>query len=68
MHFRETYHVFNPILRALLEKAVHRFISKDNDRLIKSSLEEGVQALRAHRNQKATPGTILTKNPAATAT
>jgi hypothetical protein len=67
VHFRETYHVFNPILRALLEKVVHRYISKDNDRMIKSSLEEGVKALRAHRSRKAAPGTIMTKNPVATA-
>ncbi len=51
VHFRETYHVFNPILRALLERAVHRYISKDNDRIIKSSLEAGVGALREHRSR-----------------
>jgi len=28
--FYETYHAHNPILRALLEERVHRFISKDN--------------------------------------
>jgi hypothetical protein len=28
--FVETYHVVNPVMRALLEKRVHRFISKDN--------------------------------------
>jgi hypothetical protein len=33
-------------LRALLEKRVHAFISKDNDRLIKQSLETGVGYLR----------------------
>ena len=46
VHFSETYHVFNPLLRALLEKRVHAFISKDNDRLIKQSLETGVGYLR----------------------
>jgi hypothetical protein len=47
IHFRETYHVFNPLLRLLLERRVHRFISRDNDRLMKAAIERGVQALRA---------------------
>ena len=42
VHFRETYHVFNPVLRVLLERRVHRFISKDNDRVIRSAIESGV--------------------------
>lgn len=46
VHFRETYHVFNPLLRVLLERRVHRFISRDNDRLMKAAIERGVQALR----------------------
>ena len=47
VHFSETYHAFNPVLRVLLEKRVHAFISKDNDRLIKESLTTGVRYLRA---------------------
>src|SRR5580698_6799352 len=35
VHFSETYHAFNPTLRFLFEKRVHRFSSKDNDQLIK---------------------------------
>jgi hypothetical protein len=46
LHFTETYHAFNPLLRLLLEKRVHAFISKDNDHLIKQSLTMGVQYLR----------------------
>ncbi len=46
VHFRETYHVFNPVLRFFLERRVHRFISKDNDTLIKRAIERGVMALR----------------------
>jgi hypothetical protein len=53
VHFSETYHVFNPVLRALLEKRVHTFISKDNDRLIKQSLETGVKYLRAAKAKAA---------------
>jgi hypothetical protein len=34
------------LLRALLEKRVHAFISKDNDHLIKESLTNGVRYLR----------------------
>jgi len=57
VHFSETYHAFNPATRALLEKRVHRFISKDNDRLIKDSLTEGVKRLRAARARaEAAPG------------
>ncbi len=51
VHFNETYHVFNPVMRALLEKRVHRFISRDNDRNIKSSVEHGVEALRSRRTR-----------------
>jgi hypothetical protein len=46
VHFRETYEVFNPILAFFLERAVHRFISKDNDKLIRAALEKGIEALR----------------------
>jgi hypothetical protein len=53
VHFSETYHVFNPMLRALLEKRVHAFISKDNDRLIKQSLETGVGYLRKAKAKAA---------------
>jgi hypothetical protein len=38
----------NPILRVLLERRVHRAISRDNDRLMKSAIERGVAAMRAH--------------------
>ncbi|HSZ36525.1 MAG TPA: hypothetical protein VK773_05490 [Acidimicrobiales bacterium] len=53
VHFSETYHVFNPVLRALLEKRVHAFISKDNDHLIKQSLETGVGYLRKAKAKAA---------------
>ena len=53
VHFSETYHAFNPLLRALLEKRVHAFISKDNDQLIKESLTKGVGYLRAARAKAA---------------
>jgi ribosome-associated toxin RatA of RatAB toxin-antitoxin module len=46
VHFRETYEAFNPILRMLLERRVHRFISKDNDRFMKSAIEKGLRARR----------------------
>jgi hypothetical protein len=47
VEFGETYHAFNPVLRRLLERRVHRFISKDNDRVVKEAIEKGVAALRA---------------------
>ena len=46
VEFGESYHAFNPILRVLLEGYVHRFISKDNDRLVMSAVEQGVARLR----------------------
>ncbi|MEY2452127.1 MAG: hypothetical protein QOD92_1701 [Acidimicrobiaceae bacterium] len=46
VEFGETYHAFNPVLRVLLERHVHDFISKDNDRVIKSAVEQGVARLR----------------------
>lgn len=53
LHFTETYHAFNPLLRLLLEKRVHAFISKDNDHLIKQSLTVGVQYLRKAKAKAA---------------
>jgi Polyketide cyclase / dehydrase and lipid transport len=50
--FGETYEAFHPLARRLLEARVHRFISRDNDRLIRSAVERGVAAQRA----RATPG------------
>jgi hypothetical protein len=49
IHFSETYHAFNPVLRFLLERRVHRFISRDNDRLITEAVNEGIRRLRAAR-------------------
>jgi hypothetical protein len=36
--FVETYHAENPLLRALFEKRVHRFISRDNSRIYETVL------------------------------
>jgi hypothetical protein len=51
--FRETYEATNPLMRALLEKRVHDFISKDNDRLIEASL---LKTLERRRARRGTPG------------
>lgn len=45
--FHEEYHVCNPLLRALLERRVHRFISKDNDRLVKAGIERALRSARS---------------------
>jgi hypothetical protein len=50
VEFGETYHAFNPVMRLLLERYVHRFISKDNDRLVRTAIEKGVQMRRAASN------------------
>lgn len=47
--FGETYEAFNPLARRLLEARVHRFISKDNDRLIRAAVDAGVARQRARR-------------------
>jgi hypothetical protein len=46
LHFTERYEAFNPIMRLLLERRVHHFISKDNDVLIAAALNEGVAKMR----------------------
>jgi hypothetical protein len=51
--FEESYHVFNPVMRFLLERRVHDAISRDNDRRIRGGVELGAQALRAMRDEGA---------------
>ena len=46
VHFGETYYAFNPVLRFLLQGYVHRFISRDNDRLVQTAVEQAVAARR----------------------
>jgi hypothetical protein len=47
VHFRETYHAFNPVLRVLFERRVHRAISRSNDSTLEESLNAGLQMLRS---------------------
>lgn len=49
VHFTETYEAFNPFMRALFERRVHHFISKDNDTMIAAALNDGLRQLRAAR-------------------
>jgi hypothetical protein len=51
--FRETYEVFNPVMRALLEKRVHRFISKGNDQLIEASVVRSLDKLHRRKGNAA---------------
>jgi Polyketide cyclase / dehydrase and lipid transport len=44
--FGETYEAFNPLARRFLEARVHRFISRDNDIVIRQAVEHGVSAQR----------------------
>jgi hypothetical protein len=46
IHFRETYHAFNPVLRLLFERRVHRFISRSNDETMAGSINAGLKYLR----------------------
>ena len=50
VYFRETYEVFNPLIRALLEKRVHDFISADNDKLIEASLVRSLKKFHARKD------------------
>jgi hypothetical protein len=65
VHFSESYHAFNPLLRFLFEKRVHAFISKDNDRLIKDSLTMGVGYLRKAKAKEAAKAAGAEAAPAA---
>jgi len=51
IHFRETYHVFNPILRFFFEKKLHKAISKDNRRKMRITIEQGLRT-GAHKVDK----------------
>jgi hypothetical protein len=48
IHFRETYHAFNPVLRTLFERRVHQAISKSNDTTLAGAIEAGMAALKSH--------------------
>jgi hypothetical protein len=54
--FRETYEVFNPVMRALFEKRVHDFISRDNDKLIEASIVRSLERRRRKSTGSATDG------------
>lgn len=47
LHFRETYHAFNPLTRVLLERRVHDFISRGNDEQIARAVNSGLRWLRS---------------------
>jgi hypothetical protein len=49
VHFREEYEAYNPIMRALFEKRVHSFISRDNDTIL-AALQGGI---RYHQKRRA---------------
>lgn len=49
VHFHEEYHMENRWLAWLLERRIHRFISRDNDKNVKGLIEEGLRALRASK-------------------
>jgi len=55
VEFGETYHAYNPVMRLLMERYVHRFISRDNDRLVRAAVEGGVARLRRKQSNGAGP-------------
>jgi hypothetical protein len=55
VYFQETYEVFNPVMRALFEKRVHHFISKDNDKLIEASIVHSLKRLHEKQERTNTP-------------
>jgi len=46
VHFREEYHAFNPVLRALLERPVHGFLAERNERLMRAGIRLWLDSLR----------------------
>ncbi|HEX5614475.1 MAG TPA: polyketide cyclase / dehydrase and lipid transport family protein, partial [Acidimicrobiia bacterium] len=50
VHFTEEYEAFNPVMRALFERAVHRRISRDNDTIL-AALEGGIRWQRKRRER-----------------
>jgi hypothetical protein len=52
IHFTESYHAFNPVMRVFLERRVHRFISKDNDQVITASVNAGLRRMRSSRRDE----------------
>jgi len=50
VHFQETYEAFNPVMRVLLERAVHNRLSRDNDSIL-AALEGGVRWHRRRRQR-----------------
>ena len=56
VHFRETYEAFNPVVRALLEARVHRFISRDNDTAIEAAIVRSLERRRRRAAEAAADG------------
>ncbi len=52
VEFVETYHAFNPVVRLLLERYVHNFISGDNDRVMREAIDAGVRHLRSKQGRR----------------
>jgi hypothetical protein len=63
VEFGETYHAFNPVLRLLLERYVHRFISAGNDETMRSAVEQGVAARRARHAARAAAESVEPVEP-----
>lgn len=58
IHFEESYHAFNPVLRAALEARVHRAISKSNDETLAASVEAGIRFMRTRRSASRAGGDL----------
>ena len=56
IHFSESYHAFNPVTRFLLERRVHQFISRDNDKLITKAVNSGLKRMRSAGELRPEPG------------
>jgi hypothetical protein len=52
-HFHEEYRMENRWLAWLIERHVHRFISKDNDKHVIGMIENGLRAMRAAQSTAA---------------
>ncbi len=54
--FEERYEAFNPLLRRLFERRVHRFIARRNERLLATAVDEGLASLRRAQGERGTRG------------
>jgi hypothetical protein len=49
IHFTESYHAFNPVMRLFLERYVHSYLSKGNDEVMTKAINSGLRWMRSKK-------------------